>query len=83
MSQKLAVNSFKCVEDVSEFAEGFITIYNEKNKKRYFFKVYAQYPENRKQKLHKDLAPLPERMKTENIENLFLIYMIKMNTLFT
>ena len=33
MSQKLAVNSFKCVEDVSEFAEGFITIYNEKNKK--------------------------------------------------
>ena len=69
MSQKLTVNGFKCVEDVSGFDQGFITVYNEKNKKGYFLEVYAQYPKNI-HKPHNDLVSLPERMKTERIEKL-------------
>ena len=32
MSQKLPVNGFKCVKDLSEFDEGFIKSYNEKSR---------------------------------------------------
>ena len=36
LSQKLSVNDFKQVEDISEFDENFIKIYNEESDKGYF-----------------------------------------------
>ena len=39
MSQKLSVNSFKWVEDISRFNEDFIKSYNDNNYERYFFEV--------------------------------------------
>ena len=38
MSQKLPVNGFKWVEDLSKFDEGFLKSYNEKNKEDIFLK---------------------------------------------
>lgn len=43
MLQKFPVNGFKCVEDLSEFDECFIKIFNEKSKKWFFLKVDIQY----------------------------------------
>ena len=39
MSQKLSVNSFKWVEDISGFNEDFIKSYNDNDDERYFFEV--------------------------------------------
>ena len=49
MSQKHPVNDFEWVEDISEFNENFIKIYNEERDEEYFLEVDVQYPE----KLHK------------------------------
>ena len=38
MSQKLPVNGFKWVEDLSKFDEGFLKSYNEKSKEDIFLK---------------------------------------------
>ena len=46
ISQKLPVNGFKWVEDLSEFNEDFIESYNEKINERYFLQVGIQYLEN-------------------------------------
>ena len=46
MSQKLAVNRFKLVEDFSKFKKGFIKPYNEKSNEGYFLEVQVQYSEN-------------------------------------
>ena len=46
MSQKLSINGFKWVEDLSEFNEYFIKSYNGKSNKEYFREVDVQYPEN-------------------------------------
>ena len=43
---KLPVNSFKWVEDISEFDESFIKIYNQESDEGYFRKVDLQYPNN-------------------------------------
>ena len=39
MWQKLPVNGFEWVEDISEFDESFIKSYNEENNEGYFLKV--------------------------------------------
>ena len=65
----MQVNSFKWVEDLSEFDEGFIKSYNEKNKGEYFFEVDRQYPENL-HNVQNDLAFLLERVKIEKVEKL-------------
>ena len=60
MSQKLPVNGFRWVHDVSRFNEEFIKNYNEKSDIGYFLEVDVEYPK----KLlgsHKDLPFLPER----------------------
>ena len=46
MSQKLPVNDFKWVGDISGFNESFIKSYNEENNEGYFLKVDIQYLEN-------------------------------------
>ena len=43
MSQKLPVNSFKCVEDLSQFNEDFIKNY-ENSDKGYILEVDLEYP---------------------------------------
>ena len=60
MSQKLPVDSFKWVKDLSKFNEGFIKNYDENSEKGYILEVDVEYPE----KLfnpHSDLPFLPER----------------------
>ena len=60
MSQKLPVNSFKWIEETSQFNEDFTKNYNEKNDEGYFLEVDVQYPE-KIYEYHNDLPFLPER----------------------
>ena len=43
ISQKLSVNGFKWLEDLSEFNESFIKNYDENSDRVYFFEVDAEY----------------------------------------
>ena len=69
MSQKIPVNNFEWIEDISQFNEDFIKNYGEESNEGYFLKVDVQYPE-KLHELHKDLPFLPERMKLEKVEKL-------------
>ena len=72
MSQKLCINGFKWVNDLSRFNKGFIKKYNENSDIGYFLEVDAEY----QKKLfgtHKDLIFLPERRKLEKVEKLFVV----------
>ena len=69
MSQKLPINSFKWVKDISKFDESFTKSYNEARDKGYFLQVDVQYPENLLN-LHNHLLFLPERMKILKVEKL-------------
>ena len=75
-SQKLPVNGFKQVEDLS------MKIYNKKVKEEHFLEVAIEYLVELRE-LHNDLPFLPERMRTVKFRNLLLFHMIKMNVLFT
>ena len=44
MSQKLAVNGFKFVENLSKFKDRFIKNYNENSDKGYILEVDIEYP---------------------------------------
>ena len=61
MSQKLPVNGFEWVKNLSTFNEDFIKEYDENSDTLYFLEVDVDYPE--KFNLHKDLLFLPERKK--------------------
>ena len=69
MSQKLPVNGFKCVEDISEFDESFIKSYNEESDEGYFLEVDIEDPENL-HNFHNDFPFLHERMKIEKVGKL-------------
>ena len=69
MSQKLPVNSFKWVKDLSKFNESFIKNYDENSDKGYILEVDVEYPKNL-HKLHNDLPFLPERMKINKCNKL-------------
>ena len=69
MSQKLPVNSFKWVNDLSRFNEAFIKNYNENNDVGYFLEVDVEYPKKLFSS-HKELPFLPERRKLEKVEKL-------------
>ena len=62
MSQKLPVNGFKLVNELSKFNENFIKNYDENSNKGYFLEVDVEYPKSLFN-LHKDLPFLPEREK--------------------
>ena len=62
MSQKLLVNNFKWINNVSKINEKFIKNYDEDSDKGYIFEVDVNYPK-RLHDLHSDLPFLPERMK--------------------
>ena len=73
MSQKLPVNGFEWVEELSEFDERFIKNYDEnkgyKGDKGYFLEVDVYHPKNLLN-IHSDLPFLPERKKIEKYKKL-------------
>ena len=60
MSQKLAVNGFKWVKNLSKFNEMFIRNYDENSDKGFFLEVDVDHPKKLFD-LQKDLPFLPER----------------------
>ena len=62
MSQKLPVDGFKWVEDLSKFNKSFIKNFDENIDKGYILEVDVKYPINLRI-LHNDLPFLPEIMK--------------------
>ena len=78
MSQKLPVDGFKCVEDLSKFNESFIKNYDENSNKGYFLEVDVEHPKNLSN-LHRDLPFLPERMKIKKCEKLVCTVQNKKN----
>ena len=70
ISQKVPVNGFKLVEEVSKFKEDFIKNYDEDSNKGYFLEIHVEYPKHLFSgvalSLHSDLAFLPERNKIKN-----------------
>ena len=66
MSQKLPVNKFERIKDISKFNEDFIKNCNEESNERYFLEVDVQYIE-KLHELHIDLPFLSERIKIEKV----------------
>ena len=69
MSQKLPINNFKWLEDVSRINEEFIKNYNENCSKGYIFEVDVKYPK-RLHDSHSDLPFLPKRIKIDKHKKL-------------
>ena len=63
MSQKLPVDDFEWVEDLSQFKKDFIKNYNGNSDKGYFSEADVEYLKNLFN-LHSDLPFLPERKKS-------------------
>ena len=61
-SQKLPVNGFNWINDVTEIDEKFIKNYDEDSDKGYIHEVDVKYP-RKLHDLHSDLPFLPKRMK--------------------
>ena len=62
MSQKLPINGFKWVYDLSKFNEDFLKSYDENSDVGYFLEVDVEYPKELLD-LHNNLPYLPERNK--------------------
>ena len=69
MSQKLTVNGFKWIKNLSQFNESLIRNYDENSDTGYFLKVDTNYPKEMFN-LHKDLPFLSERKKVNRVEKL-------------
>ena len=69
MSQKLPVDSFKRVKDVSKIDEDFIKNFDEDSDKGYILEVDVEYPKNLND-LHSDFPFLSERMKVNKSNKL-------------
>ena len=69
MSQKLPVNGFKWINDVTEIDEKFIKNYDEDSDKGYILEVDFKYPK-KLHDLHSDLSFLLERMKIDKCKRL-------------
>ena len=66
MSEKLPVDSFKWVENASQFDKDFIENYNEDSDEGYILEIDIQYPKELHD-LHNDLDFLSEEMKIDKI----------------
>ena len=71
MSQKLLLNSFKWVVDLSQFNEDFIKNYDENSDKGYVFEVELEYPKKLFNN-HKDYPILAERKKPRKMLKAYL-----------
>ena len=69
MQQKLPVNNFEWIKDISQFNEDFIEDFNEESEKEYFLKLDVQCTE-KTHGFHNDLSFLPKTMKIEKFEKL-------------
>ena len=69
MSQKVPVNGFKWINDVTRIDEQFIQNYDEDSDKAYTLEVDVKYPK-KLHDLHCDLPFLPERMKIDKCKKL-------------
>ena len=69
ISQKLQLDGFEEVKDISLFNEDFIKSYNKESNIGYLFEVEVKYPEQF-HKLRNDLPFLPERMRIERCKKL-------------
>ena len=76
MCEKRPVNGFKWVEDLSQFNEDFIKIYDENSDKGYFLEVDVEYP-----KTYLILIKIyhiqQKKRKSENVKILFVTYKLK------
>ena len=81
MFQKLPVNGFKWIKNVSKIDEDFIKNYDEEGDIGYFFELDVKYPRNLVN-LNIDLPFLPERMKINKCSKLICSCMIKISMLF-
>ena len=82
MSQKLPVNGFEWVEDLSQFKEDFIKNYDENSGKGYFLEVDIEYPKNYLIFTEIYRFYLKER-KSKNLISLFVTFITKKTMLFT
>ena len=69
ISQKLHVNGFKWINDVTEIDEKFIKNYDEDSDKGYILEVEVKYP-RKLHDLHSDLPFLPKRIKIDKCKKL-------------
>ena len=69
MSQKLPVNGFKWINDVTEIDEKFIKNYDEDSDKGYILEVDVKYS-RKLHDLHSGLPFLPKRMKIDKCKKL-------------
>ena len=70
ISEKLPINGFKWVNDISGINEKFVKSYDKKNSdKGYILEVAVDYP-SKSHKLHSDMPFLPERMKIDKTQKL-------------
>ena len=70
MSEKLPINEFKWVNDISRIDKKFVKSYDKKNSgKGYILEVDVDYP-SKLHKLHSDMLFLLERMKIDKIQKL-------------
>ena len=70
MSEKLPINGFKWVNDISGINKKFVKSYDKKNSdKGYILEVDVDYP-SKLHKLHSDISFLPEKMKIAKTQNL-------------
>ena len=69
MSQKLPVNGFEWVKNLSKFNEDFLKKFDEISNAGYFLEVDIEYSKTLFNS-HKDLPYLHERKKVEKVENL-------------
>ena len=74
--------SKRWVEDLSQFNEGFVKIYDGNSYIGYFLELDIDYPKQL-YNLHKDLPFLPERKKVEKVEKPIRCIEDKENMLFT
>ena len=70
MSEKLSMNGFKWVNDISKIDKKFVKSYNKINSdKGYILELDVDYPSNL-HRLHIDMPFLPERMKIDKTQML-------------
>ena len=69
ISQKLHVNGFKWINDVTEIDEKFIKNYDEDSDEGYILEVEVKYP-RKLHDLHSDLPFLPKRIKIDKCKKL-------------
>ena len=74
MSEKLPINGFKWVNDISGINKKFVKSYDKKNSdKGYILEVDVDYP-SKLHKLHSDMPFLPEKMKIDKTQTLVCTY---------